>query len=80
MAIQETPARGSLEFGYWTEQSALMAGAERFLVKLMRASEGLDPEADSFDPDLVPIQFDEMAMAEAWAEMQWEDEEQADAD
>jgi len=69
-----------LEFGYWTEQSALMAGAERFLVKLMRASEGLDPEADSFDPDLVPIQFDEMAMAEAWAEMQWEDEEQADAD
>jgi hypothetical protein len=31
----------------------------------MRYSEGLDPEADAFDPDLAPVEFDDAAMAEA---------------
>jgi len=39
----------------------------------MRSSEGLDPDADSFDPELAPVDYDDVAMAEAWAE------EQADA-
>jgi hypothetical protein len=60
-----------LEFGYWTEEPALVKGAERFLVELMRSSEGLDPNADSFDPDLAPVDYDDVAMAEAWAEMRW---------
>jgi hypothetical protein len=62
-----------LEFGYWTEDRALVQGAERFLVKLMRSSEALDPDADSFEPDLAPVEFDDVAMAEALAEMQWEE-------
>src|SRR5689334_14035983 len=40
-----TSSRRSLEFGFWTEETALLAGAERFLVKLMRPSESLDPES-----------------------------------
>lgn len=43
-------SRRSLEIGYWTEEPALVSGAERFLTRLMRSSEGLDPDADSFDP------------------------------
>jgi hypothetical protein len=66
-------SRRSLEFGYWTEDRALVQGAERFLVKLMRSSEALDPDADSFEPDLAPVEFDDVAMAEALAEMQWEE-------
>ena len=31
----------------------------------MRCSEGLDPDADSFEPDLAPVDYDEAAMAEA---------------
>jgi len=66
-------SRHSLEFGYWTENHALLEGAHRFLVKLMRSSEALDPEADAFEPDLAPVAFDDVAMAEAWAELQWDD-------
>lgn len=59
------------------EDPALLQGAERFLVTLMRYSEGLDPEADSVEPDLAEPEFDDDAMAEAWsdqirrAEMDW---------
>ena len=66
-------SRRSLEFGYWTEDHALVEGAERFLVKLMRSSEALDPEADVFEPDLAPVAFDDVAMAEAWVEVQWDE-------
>ena len=72
-------SRANLEFGYWTEDAGLVAAAERFLVKLMRSSEGLDPAADAFEPDLAPIEFDDAAMAGAWAEMRW-DEDVDDAD
>jgi hypothetical protein len=66
-------SRGNLEFGYWTEDPALVDGSERFLVKLVRSSEALDPAADPFEPDLAPIEFDEMAMAEAWADLRWDE-------
>jgi hypothetical protein len=72
-------SRASLEFGYWTEDPELVGGAERFLVKLMRASEGLDPAADAFEPDLAPFEFDDEAMAEAWAELRG-DEDIGDGD
>jgi len=66
-------SRHSLEVGYWTEDQALLEGAERFLVKLMRYSEGVDPAADSFEPDLASVEFDDAAMAEALAEVEWEE-------
>jgi hypothetical protein len=62
-----------LEFGCWTEDRALVQGAERFLVKVVQSSEGLDPDADSFEPDLAPVEFDGEAMAEALAEMRWDE-------
>lgn len=62
-------SRRSLEFGYWTEDPALLDGAERFLVKLMRSSEALDPDSDSFDPELAPVEYDNAAMYEAMVEM-----------
>jgi hypothetical protein len=66
-------SRRSLEFGYWTEDPTLMHGAERFLVKLMRSSEALDPASDFFDPELVPVEYDHGAMVEAMADMAIED-------
>lgn len=68
-------SRRNLEFGYWTEDPELLEGARRFLVAAMRASEGIDPTADTFEPDLSHVEFDEGAMAEALAELQWEDGE-----
>jgi hypothetical protein len=64
-----TSSRRNLEFGYWTEEPAIVKGAERFLVKLMRSSEGPNPDADAFDPDLAEVDYDDEAMADAWAEM-----------
>lgn len=72
-------SRRSLEFGYWTEDKALMEGAERFLLRLIAASEALDPDADLFDPDLVPVEFDDEAMREALGEAPWDDEEDPEA-
>lgn len=66
-------SRRSLEFGYWTEDPALVQGAGRFLVKLMRSSEALDPDSDSFDPELAPVEYDDEAMFEAMADRRWDD-------
>jgi hypothetical protein len=73
-------SRRNLEFGYWTEDPALVQGAERFLVTAMQCSEALDPDADAFDPELAPIEFDDAAMAEALAEMHWDDADNGDVD
>jgi hypothetical protein len=71
-----TASRRNLEFGYWTEDDDLVQGAERFLVKAIGASEGLNPGADGFEPDLAPIEFDDVAMAEAVAEMEWDEQDE----
>jgi hypothetical protein len=42
----------------------------------MRSSEGLDPEADTFEPDLAPVEFDDAAMAQASAELRWDEAEE----
>jgi hypothetical protein len=69
-------SRLSLEFGYWTEEPALVQGAERFLLRLMRSSEALDPASDAFEPDLAPVEFDEEAMGDAMRDhMDWMREE-----
>ena len=64
-------SRHHLEFGYWTEDRALMDGAKRFLVTLIRHSEELDPDTDALDPQLAPVDYDDEAMAEALAELSW---------
>jgi hypothetical protein len=67
-------SRLSLEFGFWTEDSALVERAEQFLVTAMRFSEGLDPDSDLFEPDLAPVEYDDEAFREIIAEMRWDDE------
>ena len=37
----------------------MLGGAERYLVKLMRSSEALNPASDVFDPELAPVEYDE---------------------
>jgi hypothetical protein len=68
-------SRSNVEFGYWTEDAALVEGAERFLLKAIALSEDLDAEADHLEPDLAPVEFDEVAIAEALAETHWDEEE-----
>lgn len=65
----------SLEFGIWTENADLMDGTRRFLVSLMKYSEPLDPTADDLDPELAPVEFDDEALAEAAAAMEWDEDE-----
>lgn len=57
-------SRDNLEWGYWTEEEALLEGAETFLVKLMANSEPIDASSDDLDPELVPIEFDDDAFIE----------------
>jgi hypothetical protein len=64
-------SRSSLEIGYWTEDPGLLKGMEGFLVKLIGASEGLDPD-DECKPQLLTVEYDDEAMAEAMADMEWE--------
>lgn len=71
-------SRRSLEFGYWTEDPALLEGAERFLLRLIAASEAIDAEADNLDPELVSVEYDDEAMAEALAEMGEVDDQEDD--
>jgi len=65
-------SRRSLEFGYWTEEKALVEGAERFLLRLVAASEDVDPDAALLSPDLVPYEFDNEAFWEALGEPVWD--------
>ncbi len=68
-------SRRSLEFGYWTEDDQLLQAAYRFVMEAIRFSEPLDAAADVPDPELVPIEFDDAAMQEAIADMDFEDYE-----
>lgn len=68
-------SRRCLEFGYWTEDKALVDAAEHFLVQLLGASEDLDATDDKLNPDLEAVEYDDVAMLEALADMSWEDDE-----
>lgn len=59
-----TGSRSNLEFGYWTEDASLLDGVSRFLLRLIAASEGVDPEADLPTPDFVPVDYDDEAFVE----------------
>jgi hypothetical protein len=73
-------SRRSLEFGFWTEDPNLLEGSQRFLIKLISASEGLDPQADAPDPTLAPVELDDDAFAEYVAAFGWPVDEDRDDD
>jgi hypothetical protein len=71
-------SRGHLESGFWTDDEALVQGAERFIVALIGASEQLQAESDTFEPDLAENELDMEAIAEYAAEFgTWGDEDDA---
>lgn len=70
-------SRQSLEFGYWTEDEVLVGAVERFLLGLIGASEDIESVADAVNPELARVEYDDAAMAEAWAEHQQACEEWA---
>lgn len=62
-------SRRNLEFGYWTEDPKLVAGARHFIESLISVSEALDPESDVPDPDFAPVEFDDAAFGEYFADL-----------
>ena len=61
-------SRGSLSLGIGRKNRAHRGHRATSQWTSMRFSEDLDPEADSPDPVLAPVDFDDAAMAEAAAE------------
>ncbi|WP_247699115.1 MULTISPECIES: hypothetical protein [unclassified Streptomyces] len=66
-------SRHNLEFGMWLDDPQALEGAQTFLVQLMAHSEALDPDSDLFQPELLPVDFDDEAFAEYVAEYGWGD-------
>jgi len=58
-------SRRSLEVGTWVTDEEILTAARQFLLNLVVRSEPLRNEADSMDPELHPVVFDEAAMLEA---------------
>lgn len=58
-------SRLGLEFGVWLDDPDLLSDAERFLVKVMRSSEGIDPDDGLFEPEYVSVEYDDEAFYEA---------------
>jgi hypothetical protein len=66
-------SRVSLEFGYWTEEPALLEGMERFLLRLVADCEGLAGAAEP-TPQFLPVDYDDEAMRETMAEIEWDED------
>ncbi|MET8925798.1 hypothetical protein ACFWXZ_34810 [[Kitasatospora] papulosa] len=47
------------------------AAAQQFLVKVMRSSEGIDPDDDLFQPEYVSVEYDDEAFYEAVRESRY---------
>lgn len=62
-------SRLSLEFGVWLDDPHLLKDAEQFLVKLMRSSEGIDPEDNQFAPEYIDVEYDQEAFVEAMSDL-----------
>jgi hypothetical protein len=70
-------SRRSVEFAHWSEEPALLKAARDFLLELVSYSEPVDPEADDWEPEMAPVDYDEAAMIEAmqehrYAALEWE--------
>jgi hypothetical protein len=72
------PSRRHLEFGFWTEDPALLDGAHTFLCQLIASSESLDAPSDQSDPELLPVELDMEWFAEYAAEVWQPDEDEDD--
>lgn len=72
-------SRFSLEFGCWQTEPSLLTQAKRFLTKVIAHSEDLDPDSDNMEPDLVEVEFDDAAIAEAISEAGGDDAARAEA-
>jgi hypothetical protein len=66
-------ARRNLEFGIWTDDPSLLAHTKKYLSNLLTYTEPFDSYRAHPEPELVPYEFDEEAMAEAAADMRGED-------
>ncbi|MYU10936.1 hypothetical protein GTZ78_09575 [Streptomyces sp. SID8361] len=66
-------SRYNLEFGMWLDDPQALEAAQTFLVQLMAHSEAPDPDSDLFQPELLPVDFDDEAFAEYVAEYGWGD-------
>jgi len=64
-----TGSRHNVEFGYWTEDPAMLKAAEHLLVKLIAKSEAVDTNDDYWSPEMTPVAYDHDAMIEAMAEV-----------
>ena len=59
----------------WLDDPQALQAAEAFLVQLMAHSEALDPDSDVFEPELLPVDFDDEAFATYAAEFSPEGDE-----
>lgn len=66
-------SRASLEYGFWTEDPALLEGVQRFLLRLIAASEGL-AGGDAPNPQFLAVDYDDQAMREAMADTVWDED------
>ncbi|WP_329224180.1 hypothetical protein [Streptomyces canus] len=66
-------SRYNLEFGMWLDEPQALQAAQTFLVQLMAHSEALDADSDLFEPELLPVDFDDEAFAEYAEEHGWGD-------
>lgn len=61
-------SRRHIEVAYWTEDPKMLRGMQEFLVGLVAQSEELNPDADDWEPEMAPVEYDHDAMVEALAE------------
>lgn len=57
-------SRQSLEMGLWTTEPELLEAARDWLLRLVANSEPLRSASDDSSPELVPVDYDEVAIAE----------------
>ncbi len=63
----------NIEFGYWTDDPAMLKAAEHLLVRLIAESEAVDTNAEDWSPEMAPVEYDHDAMIEAMAEVEAEE-------
>ncbi|SDS83251.1 hypothetical protein SAMN04488570_2809 [Nocardioides scoriae] len=61
-------SRKSLEMGMWTADPELLKAARGWLLQLVEMSEPLRSPSDDSQPELVPVEYDDAAIAEYMSE------------
>lgn len=68
-------SRRSLEMGMWIKNQETLTAARKFLLRLIAASEPLDSSHSDMSPELVPVEYDDVAMLEYLRETAFDDNE-----